>query len=283
MKRLIFLGITFLTFLSASAQDEADFKKFKFGFNVAPNLSWMSPKTTDITNEGILLRGTYGLTADIMFSDRYAFGTGISVMGSGGQLSFFQEVTRTRDTGDEFFIASVDRKYRLKFVEIPLTIKLRTDEIGYITYWGQFGMGLGFATKALADETIKLRTQLIPDATVPDAATWIDDGNGITIDKADIEEEGIDISGDIRPIRASLIVGAGIDYNLSGNTSLMFGISYNNGFTNVFRSDEEAIAPNDDGNPTFREDPTARGGRAYETFEQRAITNSFVITAGILF
>jgi hypothetical protein len=34
-----------------------------------------------------------------------------------------------------------------------------------------------------------------------------------------------------------LIVGGGIEYNLSGSTSLMAGITFNNGFSNIFSSD----------------------------------------------
>jgi len=280
MKGISILLVAVLMTVQGFSQD---FKKFKFGFKVDPNISWMSPKSTDIISEGVLVRGAFGLVADVMFSERYAFGTGVSILGSGGQVSYFAEENRSSDVGDQTFIVAKNRKYKLKYLEIPLTLKLRTDEIGYLTYWGQFGLGLGFSIKATADDITSFRSQLVEDPETPNSA-WSDEGaDGFTIDKGEIEEEGLDISDDISHIRASLIIGAGVDYSLSGNTSLIFGITYNNGFTNVFKSKEEGIKPNDDGNPSFDDDAISTGGRNYDNFNLKSITNSFVVTAGILF
>ena len=276
------ISILLVAVLLAVQGFSQDFKKFKFGFKVDPNISWMSPETADLVSEGVLLRGSFGVNADIMFSERYALGTGFSIMGGGGQLSFFDYEDRIGDAGESNFIVKRNRKYKLKYVEIPLTLKLRTDEIGYITYWGQFGLGLGFATKATADDNIKFFSELVEDADEM-GNSWIDSGSAIsTLAKEDEEEMGVDISGEMLPIRASLIIGAGIDYSLSGNTSLMFGIAYNNGLTNVFKSKIKAIEINDDGNPSYGTG-SGEGGRLYNEFKMKSITNSFVVTAGILF
>lgn len=279
MKGISILLVAVLMTVQGFSQD---FKKFKFGFKVDPNISWMSPEAADLVSEGVLLRGSFGVNADIMFSERYALGTGFSIMGGGGQLSFFDYEDRIGDAGESNFIVKRNRKYKLKYVEIPLTLKLRTDEIGYITYWGQFGLGLGFATKATADDNIKFFSELVEDADEM-GNSWIDSGSAIsTLAKEDEEEMGVDISGEMLPIRASLIIGAGIDYSLSGNTSLMFGIAYNNGLTNVFKSKIKAIEINDDGNPSYGTG-SGEGGRLYNEFKMKSITNSFVVTAGILF
>ena len=276
------ISILLVAVLFAVQGFSQDFKKFKFGFKVDPNISWMSPEAADLVSEGVLLRGSFGVNADIMFSERYALGTGFSIMGGGGQLSFFDNEDRIGDAGESNFIVKRNRKYKLKYVEIPLTLKLRTDEIGYITYWGQFGLGLGFATKAIADDNIKFFSELVEDADEM-GFSWIDSGSAIsTLAKEDEEEMGVDISGEMLPIRASLIIGAGIDYSLSGNTSLMFGIAYNNGLTNVFKSKIKAIEINDDGNPSYGTG-SGEGGRLYNEFKMKSITNSFVVTAGILF
>ena len=276
------ISILLVAVLFAVQGFSQDFKKFKFGFKVDPNISWMSPEAADLVSEGVLLRGSFGVNADIMFSERYALGTGFSIMGGGGQLSFFDYEDRIGDAGESNFIVKRNRKYKLKYVEIPLTLKLRTDEIGYITYWGQFGLGLGFATKATADDNIKFFSELVEDADEM-GNSWIDSGSAIsTLAKEDEEEMGVDISGEMSPIRASLIIGAGIDYSLSGNTSLMFGIAYNNGLTNVFKSKIKAIEINDDGNPSYGTG-SGEGGRLYNEFKMKSITNSFVVTAGILF
>lgn len=256
----IILFSAFLT-LSVSAQEDGDFKKFKFGFKVDPNLSWMSPKSDDLTNDGLLFRASYGLNADIMFSSNYAFGTGLTVMGNGGYLSYLD--TETRDNDDTEYIVLRKRKYKLKYVEVPLTIKLRTDEIGYATYWGQFGLGLGFSTNAKGEDEIKFISSRLAG-----------EPNWNVSDKQDVVDENIDISDDIAPVRASLIVGAGVDYSLSGNTSLMFGLTYNNGFTNVLK--ERAIRQDDNGQPVFEQGDV-------KDFDMKSISNHFMLTMGILF
>jgi len=38
-----------------------------------------------------------------------------------------------------FIPRNIDQSYNLKYVEIPLSLKLRTNEIGYLTYYGNFG------------------------------------------------------------------------------------------------------------------------------------------------
>jgi opacity protein-like surface antigen len=59
------------------------------------------------------------------------------------------------------------------------------------------------------------------------------------------ELENENISDDINLFKASLIVGAGLEYNFSGNTSLLVGITYNNGFTNIANFDAVPEKPAD--------------------------------------
>jgi len=164
MKRILIITAALLFCSSIYGQQETrentDYKKFKFGFSLDPNLSWMSPKTNEITNEGVLGRASFGLNADIMFSENYAFGTGVSVMKNGGFLTYLDFEQRDNDSTQ--YMVLRERKYKLNYVKIPLTIKLRTSEIGYITYWGQFGLGLSFATSSRAEDKLTFTLQQEP-------------------------------------------------------------------------------------------------------------------------
>ena len=51
------------------------------------------------------------------------------------------------------------------------------------------------------------------------------------------ELEKENMQDDIALYKASLIVGAGAEYNFSGSTSIMFGLTYNNGFMNILDID----------------------------------------------
>ncbi|MFM1930821.1 MAG: hypothetical protein RL226_124 [Bacteroidota bacterium] len=255
------LALTFLFINALVAQD--DFNKFKMGFQVAPNVSWMQPQDKHFENEGAALRYSFGFMADIMFSKNYAFGTGMSVLVNGGKLSYLQS-DRVDSTN---VILRRTRDYANRYAEIPLTFKLRTNEIGYMTYWMQFGLGLGVNFRSRGDDT---RDYLYEQATVGNEKVWK------TTERPTVTEENTNFTDDINLFRLSLIIGAGVEYSLSGSTSLMAGVTFNNGFTNAMNKTNAVKTEN--GEPVFQ----SVGGDP-ETVKLQAISNSIQLNLGILF
>jgi hypothetical protein len=141
---LLLLAVMFGSQLMAQSD------KYKIGFKVSPNIGWVKPDTKFITNDGSSLRFGFGLITDIHFTDNYAIGTGLNIFQTGGKVSYYRQ---TNEKGFEQ-VSLMERTYKLQYAEIPLTLKLRTNEIGYITYWGQFGLGLGMNIRANSDEEI---------------------------------------------------------------------------------------------------------------------------------
>ncbi|MBL0314883.1 MAG: hypothetical protein IPP69_03560 [Flavobacteriales bacterium] len=83
-----------------------------------------------------------------------------------------------------------------------------------------------------------------------------------------------DIKDDIKLFRSSLIIGAGIEYNLSGNSSLLAGITFNNGFSNMLNN--EGVTLDSTGKPQiFNKKP--------ETFDLNAIGNFISLNVGFMF
>jgi hypothetical protein len=107
---------------------------------------------------------------------------------------------------NDTFPAGTIVDYRLNYVEIPLSLKLMTNQIGYITYFGQFGLQGGINIRSRADITTL---------------------NG-TNNK--VKE---DFGADVTPGNFSLLVGAGLEYNITGETSLLAGLQFANGFIDV--------------------------------------------------
>jgi hypothetical protein len=99
-----------------------------------------------------------------------------------------------------------------QYVELPITLKLMTNEIGYITYYGQIGFGAAFNISAKSDYDVY-------DPATKSVTSFTDE----------------DVMDHTNPFKASLILGAGLQYNFSGNTSLLIGLTYNNGFTNILK------------------------------------------------
>ncbi len=245
---------------------EAQTKQWKIALHVDPNISWLKPDNKNLTAGDNKLNFGFGISIDKMFTANYAIGTGINIFNTGGQLSYFDE--RITDAGVRT-IARMDRTYNLKYAEVPLTLKLRTNEIGYITYWAQVGVGLGVNIKSKGDDVIDYKK--LENGTTPDVLNWVDVGD--IIDDESIEDE--DIGSDISIFRSSLIIAGGIEYNLSGDASIVAGVCLNNAFSNVLKGKGVSASNNE---PDFNvQDNTPK------VFDMKGISNLVSLQIGILF
>lgn len=199
MKRVIVFSLLTVFVLTASAQD---FKRIRLGFRAIPTFSWIKPDVQNVESDGMVARIGYGVNGEFYFSPNYAFATGFAVQYTGGKLEYPAIVNSV--------IGEINRRYYFQDLEIPLAIKMKTNEIGYMTYFGTFGLAAGFNLKAKADETF----------TTPTKKEFQDD---------------LDVKSDISFIKTSLILGLGTEYNIAGNTSIYAGVSFINGFTDVLR------------------------------------------------
>ncbi len=147
MKKALLL-IVVLVVSTVIAQAQGEGQRFRMGFKVNPNISWMQPQDKHFENESAVVRFGFGFVADIFFSENYAIGTGVNIMRNGGEFSYLQ---RTRFEDTEYIIRRT-HNFNNQYVEIPLTFKLRTNEIGYITYWGQFGVGASVNIASRGDD-----------------------------------------------------------------------------------------------------------------------------------
>ena len=241
---LIIFGLLFLN-LSAQddsfendpvveAQDEA--RKVRFGLQLNPQISWLSPNTKNYAGKGSKLGLNYGLSTEFFLTKNYLFSTGFFISSLGGKVSYQGTF---KDANGVNFQSTVEQTYKIKYIEIPLTLKLRTNEIGYMTYYGQFGLKSAIKFKSTSDYT------------------YADINNSP-------KEEDVNTAGDIFFVNMYLTVGAGVEYNISGNTSLMVGLTYNNGFINQLNKESNLLNTEGkavldaDGNPVYTsKDPSA--------------------------
>jgi hypothetical protein len=267
MKKITLLLLCLGVFTQAVKAQETN---YKIGFKVNPNVSWMHPNDNNLISEGSKLRFGFSLNFDKMFTDNYAIGTGLNVFTTGGELTYF---TRFNSPDTMTQVATVTRNYRLQYVEVPLTLKLRTNEVGYWTFWGQFGLGLGANISAKADEKVNYLQEIDNDALGTDNPSWaVLPGN----DKRNVENEDVNIKDDVSLFRASLIMGAGGEYNLSGSTSLLFGLTFNNGFTDALkRQGVRRVSGTAGGFQTDRQGPVL--------FDLSSRTNFVEFNIGLLF
>jgi len=207
-------------------------------------------------SNGTKMGYSYGLSFEYFMTKNYLFSTGINFLKTGGVFSYKGAV----DHGTFFLPSEVEVNYSLHYVEIPTILKLRTNEIGYLTYFGQIGLKTGFNFKASSTTT---HTYFQPQVnatltnTLPNVPT--------------------SVTNEINFINMSLVVGAGVEYSISGNTSLMLGITYSNGFINQLDTKVNALDAN--GNALI----DRFGSPVYTAKDASANLNYFALNIGVYF
>jgi len=221
MKKIVIIFlIAFLTapLLNAGGIDstkKTEGQGFHFGLKVSPAISWLKSNNKNIKNDGNRLNVNGGLILDFNFTDNYAFSTGFEISSFGGKFKF-DSITLYTDAEDGNDFLLTNRIHRFRYVTVPLALKLKTNQIGAMVYYGQFGFDMGMRWRALAD----------------------DEGSKKGI-KTNLKD--VDIQKDVSFLRLALNVGLGVEYNLAGNTSLLIAANYNNGFLNAFRKESRLL------------------------------------------
>lgn len=206
---------------SLQAQEAAGNGGVRFGLKLSPNMGWATSETKELKANGSGFGYTFGLLTEfpIGATGNYRFATGINLNNISAKwkqdFEYYDAPGQTTKKTKELTTDAA-----LQYLEIPLTVKLMTNEIGYMRYFAQVGFGAAFNIRAKAD-------MLLP--------VYYDNAPTIVETFEELEKENI--SEDINIFKASLIVGGGLEYNFSGNTSLLAGITYNNGFTNIANFD----------------------------------------------
>lgn len=178
MKKLILTLVVFSFLLNAFAQ--SDYQKIRLGFTLSPQISWIKSDNKSIESGGGLSGYNFGLFMDRFFAPNYAFATGLTINTTGGVLKY----------------NNVSTTYRLKYIDIPWGIKLKTSDKNRAVFYGQFGLNTQFNIKA-------------------------------------VDGDGNNKSKNIGFFDMGYHFGGGLEYGLGGSNYLMFGAQFNNGFIDI--------------------------------------------------
>ncbi len=202
MKKISVLILFVLAFQSTFAQ-----KGFNFGLNIAPVISstrWDSSKK-ELKNKEFKSRMGFkgGLMVGYGFAENVGFQSGINVL-LAGFSSKIKSIT-----------PNPTNKYSLTAVEIPLLLKMRTNDLASgIHAKGYFGGALGINVGAKVDANA---------------------------DQFPVYEKGKNtITKHFQPFYTWFSFGAGIDWDLEGIGMLDIAIVYNLGLSNIIKPNYEA-------------------------------------------
>jgi long-subunit fatty acid transport protein len=199
MKKTLFLLSFFAIFIFRNANAQ-----LRLGLTAHPNFGFL--KVENGKSNGISTGFTYGLMSDNEFEENYCFSTGLlitTINGSGAIINYAPYHIGTATT-------DYDVKFKMQYIQIPLSIKLKTDEQNDMKWFGQFGLTTDFRISAKQD--VQRANQTIAD--------------------------NVNASDYTKFFRAGMIIGGGAEYRLSGKTSLMGGLTYNNGLTNIGKKEQ---------------------------------------------
>ena len=190
---------------------------FRLGVKLAPNFAWMRADSKDLSSDGSRMGYSFGLLGDFALGDQgtYFFSTGVLLNNIGGK--FKADFTTDVDGVSTAFTSEQDLK--LRYLEIPLTMKLRTKTDGQVNFYGQVGFSAAINLRA--------RTDFTTTSTVGGSSTTV-------------TSEDEDVIDDIAFFKASLVVGAGAELQMSSVT-LVLGATFNNAFTNALDSDAKSF------------------------------------------
>ena len=269
-KSAIILGLVLFTQFAMSQN------KFRFGLKVTPSINWLKPiDTKKFESNGASLGFGGGLTGEYMISESFSFYSGLELQVEKGKINFEQNGTNSTEViyymDKDYSFSSISevngnykaddtsahqirlkgRTYSNNYVTIPLGIKMKTKEIGYMTYFGEFGLNLAFRTGTKIKDDVDYLSNVQAQA-----------------DLNDISEVNMD--KDMQPLRVQLKFGLGGEYKISEGTSIFGGLHYNLGFTNVVKGDSKyLVSPNGSGDNK----PVSQNFKAH----------SIQLTVGVLF
>ncbi len=215
MKKIA-VAIFFFIFLYTNTF--AQLQEFRFGIQISPTITWMNGSDKKINGNGTSLGAKLGVIGEKYFAENYAFMFGLG-------FAFSQGGTLKHDQGGNLWPNSslssdiyqtppampdgVNLKYGLQYVEIPFGLRLRSQEFGYIRYFAEIPVfTIGFLTQAKG-----------------------------AVKGTDKDTEKEDISKDVSNLAFSWGLGAGAEYSIGTQTSIVVGIYYQNYITDVTKND----------------------------------------------
>lgn len=199
--------ILLLILFSTTVKGQDTPKPFYFSFRMGPNISWLKSNSEDIHSNGSLLGFSWGALCDVPIQDNLYFVSGFNIHFAGGKTNYLGTYNNQPTDFNE--------TYKIKYLELPAMIKIRTKEVDKLSFYGQMGLGTAFRLNSKVDRTIK-------SSPSTQSAT--------TVLSQNLNSDNITAF-----IRESLLIGVGAEYTIQDNLKLFGGLNFNNGFTDILK------------------------------------------------
>lgn len=272
MKKVFTFSLLLLFTITLFAQEakKDDMKNFRFGGTILPSLYWYKPDNLKkYSNDGSVFRFGVLINGEYSFSGNFAIGFGLGLGSAGGKIDFtgsskqdtvhyysnddsgiltLDDTTGLKGKFDHFRLIS--RTYNASYYLIPLSLKMRTNEIGYLRYFFEPRFNVGIRKKVRSDDKV----------------ANLKSGQSTT-------QKDMDITKDMSLLRLSVTLSAGGEYYVSGSTALTFSIGYDYGLSNVVQNTSDFLLKT----------PYASSDVKPKSIEQKFTQSGLIICLGVLF
>lgn len=191
----------------------------RMGLSANPQISWMKSDASSISSDGAQFGFSFGLLSDFFFAERYSFSTGLLINNTGGKLNYTDSLHFNTNDKSYDLLPGASIKYNIQYIDIPVSFRMESNQIGYFVYYAQFGVTNHLRVGASADI------------------------------KGDTETETLSLNGagckdEINFFTMGYNIGGGANYYFSKNTAITFGVIYNNGFIDVTSNSDKKVKDN---------------------------------------
>jgi len=208
MRRILLISFLLSIMICMEAQTP-----IRFSVHLDPQFVWLNSDDNSVKPDGSIFHMQVGLHMDYFFAPNYAFSLGLGINNLGGNLSYADSTDFT--SKGEILPVGPNQGVRLnlQYLDIPLGLKLKSEELGYATLFLQLGFNPMISLNAKATS---------------------EDG---TLDKHDIQES-------VHLFNLGYHAGLGVEYQLGGNTALIGGLRWSAGLTDVTDNDQANVKTN---------------------------------------
>ena len=197
--------------------------EFRFGLKGSSNFGWVGGTSKNIVNDGTTVAFGYGIMGDYYFKSNYGISAEIMLSNIKSKFKVTEPLAFNSAMSDT--VNDLRYEYNIQYLDIPLTMKIRTKEIGDMTYFGQFGVSMGFALNAKTSIVSTGLPKFISDQEPTEYRVNDAEGDAFTVNNFDDK---------VFLFRLPLIIGGGVEYKMAGSTSLQIGVRIANAFTDMF-------------------------------------------------
>jgi hypothetical protein len=218
---LVFFSLFWMT-LNSFAQNSDD--KIEFGLGITPCVAWIKPNTKFITSGGTGLTFGFGARVNKIISEKYAIGLEFNLQNISAKTHFDKidvEYKNTKTTSNDFNI-----NYNLRYIDIPILLKMNTSPKEALSYYGEFGGIFGILLNQKADIVSNELNLTEVNTKSPE------DIDKFSLTNSDNPNTVYNINTNI--FRIGMAFGGGIQIHLDNGSRVNLGLRYNLGLTDIF-------------------------------------------------